>query len=70
MSLFGPKGELRGALLEDGNLVCLGEKEAIDVADLLRPEGHLRRTVKASNSPMAASSPPPRSDRISRACAP
>jgi hypothetical protein len=37
MSLFGPKGELRGALLEDGNLVRLGPKEAILVTDLLRP---------------------------------
>jgi hypothetical protein len=37
MSLFGAKGELRGALLEDGNLVRLGPKEAILVANLLRP---------------------------------
>jgi hypothetical protein len=37
MSLFGPKGELRGALLEDGNVVRVGPKEAILVANLLRP---------------------------------
>jgi hypothetical protein len=37
MSLFGLKGELRGALLEDGNLVRLGPKVAILVANLLRP---------------------------------
>jgi len=37
MSLFGPKGELRGALLEDGSVVRLGPKEAADFADLLRP---------------------------------
>jgi hypothetical protein len=37
MSLFGPKGELRGALLEDGNLVRLGPKEAVHVTELLRP---------------------------------
>jgi hypothetical protein len=37
MSLFGAKGELRGALFEDGNLVRLGPKEAILVANLLRP---------------------------------
>jgi hypothetical protein len=37
MSLFGAKGELRGALLEDGNLVRLDPKEAILVAKLLRP---------------------------------
>jgi hypothetical protein len=41
MSLFGPKGELRGALLEDGNLVRLGAKEAIHVANLLRPRAAL-----------------------------
>lgn len=37
LSLFGPKGELRGALLEDGNLVRLDPKEAARVANLLRP---------------------------------
>jgi hypothetical protein len=41
MSLFGPKGELRGALLEDGSLVRLGAKEAIHVANLLRPRAAL-----------------------------
>jgi hypothetical protein len=41
MSLFGPKGELRGALLEDGNLVRLGPKEANHVANLLRPRAAL-----------------------------
>jgi hypothetical protein len=37
MSLFGPKGELRGALLENGDAIRLGPKEAIRFADLLRP---------------------------------
>ena len=37
MSLFGPKGELRGALLNNGDIVRVGPKEAIQVADLLRP---------------------------------
>ena len=37
MSLSGPKGELRGALLEDGMIVRLGAKEAAGVAGLLRP---------------------------------
>jgi hypothetical protein len=37
MSLFGPKGEPRGALLEDGYIVRLGPKEAAHVVNLLRP---------------------------------
>ena len=36
LSLFGPKGELRGALLEEGIVVRLGPKEAASVAGLLR----------------------------------
>jgi hypothetical protein len=41
MSLFGPKGELRGALLDNGDCVRLGTKEAIHVANLLHPRAAL-----------------------------
>ncbi|MFC7478142.1 hypothetical protein ACFQS7_27600 [Dankookia sp. GCM10030260] len=37
VALHGPKGELRGALLEDGTVLRLGLKEAAGVAALLRP---------------------------------
>jgi hypothetical protein len=37
LSLFGPKGELRGALLIDGTVVRIGHKEAELVATLLKP---------------------------------
>jgi hypothetical protein len=37
LSLFGPKGELRGALLADGTILRLSPKEAKDVAGLLAP---------------------------------
>ena len=37
LSLFGPKGELRGALLEDGTIVRIGPTEAELLAELLRP---------------------------------
>ena len=37
LSLFGPKGELRGALLADGTAVRIGPKEAKDFAALLKP---------------------------------
>lgn len=37
LSLFGPKGELRGALLANGTVVRLGPKEAEQVAELLAP---------------------------------
>jgi hypothetical protein len=37
LSLFGPKGELRGALLADGTAVRIGPKEAEDFAALLNP---------------------------------
>jgi hypothetical protein len=37
ISLFGPKGELRGALLDNGDCVRIGPKEAAPVAALLRP---------------------------------
>ncbi|WGD56034.1 hypothetical protein QA641_20330 [Bradyrhizobium sp. CB1650] len=37
MSLFGPKGELRGALLVDDTVVRIGPKEAEMVAALLVP---------------------------------
>ncbi|RZN06348.1 hypothetical protein CWO91_29655 [Bradyrhizobium genosp. SA-3] len=37
LSLFGPKGELRGALLSDGTVLRVGSKEVKHVADLLAP---------------------------------
>jgi len=37
LSLFGPKGELRGALLENGDVIHVGPKEAARTAELLRP---------------------------------
>lgn len=37
LSLFGPKGELRGALLSDGTVLRIGPKEAEHIADLLAP---------------------------------
>lgn len=41
MSLFGPKGELRGALLSDGTVLRVGSKEAEQVAALLAPGAKL-----------------------------
>jgi hypothetical protein len=37
LSLFGPKGELRGALLTDGEILRIGPKEAERIAALLAP---------------------------------
>lgn len=37
ISLFAPKGELRGALLSDGTVLRVGPKEAEQVAALLAP---------------------------------
>ncbi|MET4175306.1 MULTISPECIES: hypothetical protein [unclassified Bradyrhizobium] len=37
LSLFGPKGDLRGALLTDGDILCIGPKEAERIAVLLAP---------------------------------
>ncbi|WP_456756354.1 hypothetical protein [Bradyrhizobium sp. USDA 4461] len=37
LSLFGPKGELRGALLADGTVIRIGPKEAEQLAGLLAP---------------------------------
>jgi hypothetical protein len=37
LSLFGPKGEPRGAILEDGAVIRIGKKEAEAFADLLKP---------------------------------
>lgn len=37
LSLFGPKGELRGALLSDGTVLRIGPKEAGHFAALLAP---------------------------------
>lgn len=41
MSLFGPRGELRGALLSDGTVLRIGPKEAGQVAALLAPGAKL-----------------------------
>jgi len=41
LSLFGPKGELRGALLTDATVVRIGPKEAEQVAKLLKPGARL-----------------------------
>ena len=41
LSLFGPKGELRGALLTDDTVVRIGPKEATDMAELLAPKATL-----------------------------
>ncbi|HTO62885.1 MAG TPA: hypothetical protein VMM15_16670 [Bradyrhizobium sp.] len=37
LSLFGPKGELRGALLADGTSVRIGPKEAAHIKKPLAP---------------------------------
>lgn len=41
LSLFGPKGELRGALLSDGTVLRVGPKEAEHFAKLLAPGAKL-----------------------------
>jgi len=41
LSLFGPKGELRGALLADGTTVRVGPKEAEHIKKLLTPGSRL-----------------------------
>lgn len=41
LSLFGPKGELRGALLSDGTVLRIGPKEAEHFAALLAPGAKL-----------------------------
>ena len=41
LSLFGPKGELRGALLSDGTVLRVGPKEAEHAAALLSPGAKL-----------------------------
>lgn len=44
LSLCGPKGELRGALLADGTAIRLGPKEAEEVAKLLAPNAKIAAT--------------------------
>ena len=41
LSIYGPKGELRGAVLEDGTAIRIGKKEAAAFADLLKPGAEL-----------------------------
>jgi hypothetical protein len=43
LSLFGPKGELRGAVLQDGTVVRIGPKEAASLAELLCPGSPMGR---------------------------
>jgi hypothetical protein len=51
LSLFGPKGELRGALLTDGTVVRIGPKEAEGIADLLAPGASLAVRGDAVETP-------------------
>ena len=41
LSLFGPKGELRGALLADDTVIRIGPKEAEQVGKLLAPNARI-----------------------------
>lgn len=41
LSLFGPKGELRGALLADGTVIRIGPKEAEQITRLLEPNAKI-----------------------------
>lgn len=41
LSLFGPKGELRGAILDDGTVLRLGKKESAVFCNLLQPGASL-----------------------------
>ena len=41
LSLYAPKGELRGAILEDGSIVRIAPKEADRFAELLQPRASL-----------------------------
>ncbi|MFZ0100721.1 MAG: hypothetical protein WCF47_11920 [Pseudolabrys sp.] len=38
LSLFGPKGELRGAVLDNGTIIRVGHKEATNLSEFLRPD--------------------------------
>ncbi|WP_407146403.1 hypothetical protein [Bradyrhizobium sp. ORS 86] len=44
LSLFGPKGELRGALLTDGTVIRIAPKEAEQLAGLLAPNAKIAVT--------------------------
>jgi hypothetical protein len=44
LSLFGPKGDLRGALLADGTILRVGPKEGKEVAGLLAPDATVAAT--------------------------
>lgn len=48
MSLFGPRGELRGALLSDGVVLRIGPKEAESVATCSR---RVQRSPRAVTEP-------------------
>jgi hypothetical protein len=41
LSLFGPKGELRGALLADGTIIRIGPKEAEHLTEFLLPSARI-----------------------------
>jgi hypothetical protein len=57
LSLFGPKGELRGALLDDGNIVRLDAKEAANFAEWLRPRATSLLAARVLRRSTARSSP-------------
>jgi hypothetical protein len=50
LSLFAPKGELRGALLDDGSIVRIGPKEAGRFAKLLQPGAAVAVTGEGSET--------------------
>ena len=54
LSLFGPKGERRGALLEDGTVVRISPKEAASLAELLRPGARLQSAALVCKPSMVA----------------
>lgn len=51
MSLFGPKGELRGALLSNGVVLRIGPKEAESVASLLAPGARVAARGDGAETP-------------------
>jgi hypothetical protein len=54
LSLFGPKGELRGAILEDGIVIRIGKKEAEAFAHLLKPGATIAARGTAIICPLCA----------------
>ena len=54
LSLFGAKGELRGAILEDETVIRIGKKEAQAFADLLKPGASIAARGTAIICPLGA----------------